>query len=1261
MQDTPLLSYLLYEDGKIVIDEITPEDRFGDMFRDSSKFHSQSVAKTLIGYVAGHAICKGYIDSVDSRLNDWPVLENTLYHNQKLIDVLNMASGTQSYFDGPNRFSNSNRAVTSPSVEDAMKKELKGSKKSSSIYNYNNMNPNVVGSYLIYKLGDENFQQLLDDVFKKKVKIEGNAFFLKNEFAKKDDKSIWTQFYATRYDYLRIAKTMLDDWQNDTCAGQYLKTIHERRINKGNWGGRPGSRVSMPEGYAGFFHTNYKGMANRPVMSMDGYGGQTITIDFERGRIIATQSIHDNMMFPKPGGYDWKKIVYERIKNGKPSSKSKPTPKQVVDSQQIIKERNAAIETEKKAKQYWDDYYDCTETSSGKSNVEACIDKIVKKRERVNKLTEKSTEKVEINTYGGGGYISESESPNFDSLKWSLYRKLHYRPLSGDRFYSVQASNPFNFEFDLREDRYIKQQMQTTPLLSYLLFEDGKIVVDEITPKVRFGDKFSDTSMFHSMSMGKSITSYLAGHAICEGKIKSVDSRLDWPILKNTLYDNQKLINLLNMASGDKAYSQNDESNESIQSRMATEFRGSKKSIHQYHYTNLNTNLVLSYLLYTYGEDDFKRLFDDVFQKKVGIKNEVWLNKTPGADKNEKSLGHQFFTTRYDYLRIAKAMLDDWQKDNCVGQYLKTIHERRISKNGAQGTTGRVGLPLSYGGFFHTGYKGMENRPVMGMDGNGGQTILIDFDRGRIVVTQSVFDNMRFPDKASYDWEKISYERIKNGKPTSKSITAKSASPVMDPQELILHNKDRRESDRKAKEYWDEYYDKIFFGGSDDGAILLSEDFENLDERDILTADRDDHWFVKQDSDGNSIYCNKNVISTSDYAHFNLGSENWRDYSISYRMKFTPGRGGELETHIRKNSNRQGEYRSVIDSVMGYTFLKYVKGADRINKRIANGSRAPIRDKWADIQLIASGNNIVYIVNGKVVASTEDDRLIKGAVMFAVTSKSELCIDDIVIKKVSKTEETKTAVAKKVETSDSDPTVSKIIEVTHGDKLIVDIAEPHELAGSNIKVSLKDIDAPDATRSCPKQMELGLKVKDYVAQKLENATSIKLTNFRKTNTKIIAQVIVDGVDLSEELVSKGYASEEYGFWKPYFCSALSATNQADQYVDTDQKKAIFWYERSIVLDPDGSKNQQSHFALSQMYSNFGNADKSLENLKKSASLEWIPAMEQLGSDYLNGNGVKKDPNQGKKWLKKAFDKGSQRAEDIYCGSLPKAKQKTCKL
>ena len=99
----------------------------------------------------------------------------------------------------------------------------------------------------------------------------------------------------------------------------------------------------------------------------------------------------------------------------------------------------------------------------------------------------------------------------------------------------------------------------------------------------------------------------------------------------------------------------------------------------------------------------------------------------------------------------------------------------------------------------------------------------------------------------------------------------------------------------------------------------------------------------------------------------------------------------------------------------------------------------------------------------------------------------------------------------------------------------------------------------------------------------------------------------------------------------------------------------------MVLDPDGTYNSRASFRLFKLYSIIGNAAKSLEHLKKSASLEWVPAMEELGAAYLIGDGVKKDSNQGKKWLKKAFDKGSQRAEDIYCASLPKAKQKTCKF
>ena len=56
---------------------------------------SHSVGKSLVSYVLGHAICEGYIDSIDVTLDDWSVLDGTLYKGQKLIDILNMQAGDQ--------------------------------------------------------------------------------------------------------------------------------------------------------------------------------------------------------------------------------------------------------------------------------------------------------------------------------------------------------------------------------------------------------------------------------------------------------------------------------------------------------------------------------------------------------------------------------------------------------------------------------------------------------------------------------------------------------------------------------------------------------------------------------------------------------------------------------------------------------------------------------------------------------------------------------------------------------------------------------------------------------------------------------------------------------------------------------------------------------------------------------------------------------------------------------------------------------------
>jgi len=642
------------------------------------------------------------------------------------------------------------------------------------------------------------------------------------------------------------------------------------------------------------------------------------------------------------------------------------------------------------------------------------------------KAKPKSNSSTGIYRYGGISAIPEPANPNNETLKFYLYRylysnniylycaannkELHCEDKPPNYLHSVEPSNnPYQFNSDLREDEYLKNQMQDTPLLSYLLYEDGKIVIDEITPKDRFGDMFRDSSRYHSQSVAKSFISYVAGHAICKGYIESVDSRLnDWPILQNTLYHNQKLIDVLNMAAGTQKYfngsnkfinSNRSVTTPTVQDALENELKGSKKSYSIYNYNNLNPNIVGSYIFYKIGADNFQQLLDDVFKKKARIEGDAFFLKNELAEKDDPSIWSQFYATRYDYLRIAKAMLDDWQNDTCVGKYLKTIHERRIPKNGVQGTTGRVGMPRSYGGFFHTGFKGMENRPVMAMDGYGGQTFTIDFERGRIVATQAIHDNMKFPKEGSFNWKKIVYQAIKNGKPASK-LTTEVKQPLkaaIDPQQLLLDNEAKQEVERLAKEYWDDYYDAIenkpeliLLGSSAGGSALFTQDFENEDQHGARADDHKNKWFIKQDNDGNSIYCNK---VTDDGAEFSFGSEHWSDYSISYRMKFSAGKGGMTETHIRKTHG--SDYRVNFSSFGGVEIRLIKNGRPR-----ASGYAPTKTGEWLDIQLTASADNIKYLVDGEVVASVIDDRLKKGSGFFAVSANSEVCIDDIVVNKM---------------------------------------------------------------------------------------------------------------------------------------------------------------------------------------------------------------------------------------------------------------------
>jgi hypothetical protein len=375
-----------------------------------------------------------------------------------------------------------------------------------------------------------------------------------------------------------------------------------------------------------------------------------------------------------------------------------------------------------------------------------------------------------------GWLPEETKKPNFGTLLFELYKFTFsfYRDKPTVDVYEVKPSKkPYKFKSNLQEDKYIDKQLNKTGLISYLRFEDGNITIDKFTPENRFGKFINKDTKLRSMSVGKTMVSYVAGHAICGGYIDSVNTKLnDWPLLENTLYYDQKLIDLLNMKAGDRNYVQSSDlriknigfdgvSNDRDIEKYMSVFKNTKKIDNApFNYSQMATELILNYVLFKTG-DDFEKVLEKTFKKKAKIKDSVIFWKVKNSSKEKGNANNMFYATRYDYLRIAKAMLDDWQNDTCVGKYLKTIWENRVDKENdkrqKEGKRVQWRFASGYAGQFQTHYKGIsKKRPVMGMHGRGGQQIVIDFEKSRIVVTNAIYEN--------YNYSKIIYEPIKKGK-----------------------------------------------------------------------------------------------------------------------------------------------------------------------------------------------------------------------------------------------------------------------------------------------------------------------------------------------------------------------------------------------------------------------------------------------------------------------------------------------------------------
>lgn len=322
---TALVNVVVFQNGKIVVDKSNYEgsNSAKEFKKNDNLLRSNSMGKSLVTYVVGHAVCQGYIGSVSQSVADWDVLNDTLYADNTLLQILNMTAGDHNFVgeykygqfkkssDGA-IFGKADQTIQKTSIARTMNMYFKGSKKKSNQYNYSALATHVAVNYMISKFDTaQDYEKFLTSIFRDHVGVKDRVSFQKTTWSSADFKEGNSRFtfFAKSHDYIRIADQIIKDYNSDSCIGEYLRFINDNKVNKGHDGYKPYQIGAITKQYGGQFHMGFIGIdKNRTVWGMDGHGGQQITLDMDNGTIIMVNSVDQH--------YNWKKIVYDVLKKG---------------------------------------------------------------------------------------------------------------------------------------------------------------------------------------------------------------------------------------------------------------------------------------------------------------------------------------------------------------------------------------------------------------------------------------------------------------------------------------------------------------------------------------------------------------------------------------------------------------------------------------------------------------------------------------------------------------------------------------------------------------------------------------------------------------------------------------------------------------------------------------------------------------------------------------------------------------------------------
>ena len=128
-----------------------------------------SLGKSLTGYLVGHAICQGYIESIEQPLDDWPLVKDTFISKLKLRDVINATMGVQSLMRNNETFK-SGTPVDRSLKYLITKENLIGTKPGLKKFQYGQLPAFIALNYISFKTGNK-FKDFSNNVLRNYVKL----------------------------------------------------------------------------------------------------------------------------------------------------------------------------------------------------------------------------------------------------------------------------------------------------------------------------------------------------------------------------------------------------------------------------------------------------------------------------------------------------------------------------------------------------------------------------------------------------------------------------------------------------------------------------------------------------------------------------------------------------------------------------------------------------------------------------------------------------------------------------------------------------------------------------------------------------------------------------------------------------------------------------------------------------------------------------------------------------------------------------------